>query len=70
MTHLQNYPDRRKIVFSPDLPTSNYSKAITDLLTSLNISLVESVKNLLNLPQFCPKDDVWSNLRLQVYKKG
>jgi hypothetical protein len=58
------------LIFWPDLASSHYARATTDLLESHSVRFVQKVDNPPNLPQCRPIENFWSLLKSEVYKNG
>jgi transposase len=67
---LQDFHQDGDYYFFPDLASSHYAKATTDLLDEENVPYIPKLANPPNCPQLRPIEDFWGALKHKVYENG
>jgi len=59
-----------KYAFWPDLASSHYANSVQIWLIETKIPFIPKSKNVANVPEIRPIEDLWSYLKRQVYQDG
>jgi transposase len=70
MPFIENYHNKNKVLFWPDLASSHYGLKVIEFFNENNISFVPKEKNPQNCPQARPIETFWSLLEQMVYAGG
>ncbi|CAF4079490.1 unnamed protein product [Rotaria sp. Silwood1] len=70
MPFIDNYHNKNKVLFWPDLARSHYGHEVMEYFNENNISFVPEQHNPQNCPQARPIETFWSLLEQMVYAGG
>ncbi len=70
MPFIESYHDKEKVLFWPDLATSQYSEIVTQYLDQNGVQFVAKEFNPQNRPQARPTETLWSIPKNMVYDQG
>jgi transposase len=70
MPFINDYHDKDKVLFWPDLASSHYTNTVRQYLDQNSIPFVNRNFNPQNCPQARPIETLWSILKDMVYDQG